>query len=86
MISTSKSLRCLDLSVGMVLSLSLVLNAICLSDATAYETDAAQLKLQQRNGNEWSAEDAQIDERLAKLRNNTGKSPNIIFILSDDIG
>lgn len=52
----------------------------------AYQTDAPQQRAAQINGDKWKQEDRAIDERLAGLEKRFGKKPNIIYILSDDIG
>lgn len=54
--------------------------------AAAIEPDGPQLAHAQRNAAAWAAEDAGIDARLAALEERFGKKPNIIYILTDDIG
>lgn len=54
--------------------------------AIAQQFDAPFLALQERHSGAWATEDKQIDERLANLETRFGKKPNIIFILTDDIG
>ena len=41
---------------------------------------------QKKNAQAWAAEDEKINERLAQLEKRFGKKPNIIYILSDDVG
>ena len=42
---------------------------------------------QAQNGERWAKEDKELDAKLAELRKqNGGKSPNIVYILIDDIG
>jgi arylsulfatase A-like enzyme len=49
--------------------------------------DAEYYILEKQNGEKWSAEDKDIDKRLAEFREkNGGKPPNIFYILIDDIG
>ena len=49
--------------------------------------DAEFYILEAQNGKRWSLEDKDIDKRLTEFRNkNGGKSPNIFYILIDDIG
>jgi arylsulfatase len=49
--------------------------------------DAEYAIIAAQNGPAWAADDKQIDEKLAALRaKNGGKSPNIVYILLDDVG
>ncbi|SHJ54522.1 arylsulfatase [Shimia gijangensis] len=49
--------------------------------------DAEYRILERQHGDRWTAEDTEIDAKLAELReNNGGKPPNILYILLDDIG
>ena len=49
--------------------------------------DAEHYILFEQHGQKWTAEDKQIDEKLAGIRErNGGKKPNIIYILIDDVG
>jgi len=49
--------------------------------------DAEYYILQAQNGEKWAAEDQTLDEALEAFREkNGGKSPNIFYILIDDIG
>ena len=41
---------------------------------------------QQKNAEAWAAEDMAINQKLAQLEKRFGKKPNIIYILSDDVG
>lgn len=41
---------------------------------------------QKKNAKAWAAEDKTINQRLAKLEKRFGKRPNIIYILTDDVG
>ena len=54
--------------------------------ATAQQFDAPYYDLQKRKKAKWAAEDKQIDAKLATLKQKFGKKPNIIYILTDDIG
>ena len=55
--------------------------------ATPLVHDAEYYILEKQNGERWSVEDKDLDERLAEFRKkNGGKSPNIFYILIDDIG
>jgi arylsulfatase A-like enzyme len=49
--------------------------------------DAEYLVLEAQNGEQWAADDAVVDQKLAEFReSNGGKPPNIVYILVDDIG
>ena len=46
--------------------------------------DAEYYVLKAQNGERWAAEDAELDKKLAALRQKHGAPPNIIYILWDD--
>ena len=46
--------------------------------------DAEYYVLQAQNGEQWAAEDATLDQKLAELREKYGRPPNIIHIMWDD--
>ena len=49
--------------------------------------DTEHYVLLHQYGDQWAAEDAEIDDRLAQLREaNGGEPPNIVYILIDDMG
>ena len=49
--------------------------------------DAEFYVLEAQHGEQWAADDKVVDRRLAAFREkNNGKSPNILYILIDDIG
>ncbi|MDJ0992343.1 MAG: sulfatase-like hydrolase/transferase [Dinoroseobacter sp.] len=52
----------------------------------ALEPDGPHMAHAERNAAAWAAEDADIDAKLAELEGRFGKKPNIIYILTDDIG
>ena len=52
----------------------------------AAQFDAPYNKLEKKHGAEWAKEDKAIDAKLAALEKKFGKKPNIIMVLSDDIG
>ncbi len=54
--------------------------------ASAFEPDGPHLDFANRNAETWAAEDADINVKLAELEAKFGKKPNIIYILTDDIG
>ena len=53
---------------------------------SAAQFDAPYYALEKRHKAEWEQQDKQIDEKLAALEKKFGKKPNIIYILTDDIG
>ncbi|MEM8681268.1 MAG: hypothetical protein AAGF97_18125 [Planctomycetota bacterium] len=52
--------------------------------ADAIVHDAEYYILEAQNGNKWSAEDQELDERLRELREQYGAPPNIVHIMWDD--
>ncbi|MEM7026504.1 MAG: sulfatase-like hydrolase/transferase, partial [Pseudomonadota bacterium] len=52
----------------------------------ALQPDAPFLMTQERMGAEWQVQDQEIDAKLAALEERFGKKPNIIYILTDDVG
>ena len=66
--------------------LSLVVSVGLASTSFAAQFDAPFMKAQQENKANWSKEDKALDKKLAALEKKFGKKPNIIFILTDDIG
>ncbi len=54
--------------------------------ADAFEADGPHLQFMEKNAAAWAEQDTAIDARLAALEQRTGKKPNIIYILTDDIG
>jgi len=49
--------------------------------------DAEYYILEAQNGEAWAVDDESVDNKLAAFRkNNSGKPPNIVYILIDDIG
>lgn len=64
--------------------------ALCASIATAQDTpiiaDGEFNFLRAQFGEQWDAQDVEIDARLAELREaNGGKPPNILYVLIDDV-
>ena len=46
--------------------------------------DAEYQKILKQHGAEWSAEDKELEKRLAELEAKHGKKPNIIYFMWDD--
>ena len=57
-----------------------------LPGAAAFQPDAPFTMHQERNKAAWASEDAAINAKLAALEAKFGKKPNIVYILTDDIG
>ncbi len=68
------------LSVALLTTLAFVHNA------DAFEADGPHLQFKEKNAVAWAEQDMEIDAKLAALEQRTGKKPNIIYILTDDIG
>jgi len=54
--------------------------------ARAQQADGPHLAFKKRNAAAWAEQDKQIDQKLAALGQKYRKKPNIIYILTDDIG
>ncbi len=52
----------------------------------AYQPDAPFVSHQKKHQQAWAKEDEAIDQKLAALEEKFGKKPNIIYILTDDVG
>ncbi len=65
---------------------ALLLVAAVPSISNAIQPDAEYLVREKQFGEQWAAEDAQVQQKLAALEEKFGKKPNIVFILADDIG
>jgi arylsulfatase len=46
--------------------------------------DAEYYVLESQNGEQWAAEDKEIDAKLDALRSKHGAPPNIVYVLWDD--
>ena len=69
-----------------VFVLSLVMTVGLVKTSFAAQFDAPYYEFQKLRGDEWAMEDKAVDEKLAELEKKFGKKPNIIYILTDDIG
>jgi len=66
----------ISICVGFTLSVSVY----------AYQPDAAYLTVEKKNAKKWAAQNVIIQQKLQELYRKHNKRPNIIFILTDDIG
>ena len=71
--------------IGMIL-LSLLMPLGLISPAFAIQPDAEYLVREKQFGEQWAADDKQVQDKLTALEKKFGKKPNIVFILADDIG
>lgn len=69
----------------VIQSISALLLAMVWGESGAYQVDAAQQQLAEKNRKEWSSQDRAVQKKLAQLKKSNGR-PNIILILTDDIG
>ena len=67
-------------------ALSLALALGFSTSALAQQFDAPYYELQKKHGDTWGEENKAIDAKLAALQEKFGSKPNIIYILTDDIG
>ena len=67
----------------------IVLSLIILSETNFAQDkivhDAEYYILNAQNWDRWATEDVELDKRLAELKKEHGKSPNIVYILWDDM-
>ena len=56
------------------------------SISNAIQPDAEYRVREKQFGEQWAADDKQIQGKLTALEKKFGKKPNIVFILADDIG
>lgn len=66
--------------------LSLVIAVGFVGTSFAQQYDAPYLVYEKKNKDKWAAEDKQVSKKLAALEKKFGKKPNIIMVLSDDVG
>jgi arylsulfatase len=74
---------CLSVALGMIV---LLLLGPLGGTVFAFQPDGPFLAYQERNAAQWAKDDEQIAAKLDALQKRFGKRPNIIYILTDDIG
>lgn len=65
---------------------ALVATAMIATAALGIEPDGPHIDFAKRNAEAWASEDSQIDAKLKGLEARFGKKPNIVYILTDDVG
>jgi arylsulfatase len=70
--------------LAILATMSLVLGPRLVDAKSKIVHDAEYYILEAQNGEKWSAEDKDIDKKLAELRKKYGQPPNIVYILWDD--
>lgn len=68
--------------------MALVLSLFSISTSIAQDKivhDAEYYVIEAQNGEKWNKEDKDLDKRLSALKKKYGKSPNIVYILWDDM-
>jgi arylsulfatase len=86
---TTKGVIQLAMIARLLKRTSLCLLCTCLASserASAIEPDGPFLAHQKRNAAAWAKQDSAINRKLTALEARFGKKPNIIYILTDDIG
>jgi arylsulfatase len=73
-----------SLKIFIAVSIALLIALPC--TVWAAQFDAPFYDLQKKKQKEWAKEDKQIEKKLKALRKKFGKRPNIVYILTDDIG
>ncbi len=71
---------------GIKSKLSKIKKAIFSGNSKGPQFDAPYYRQLERDGAQWAQDDKQVEDKLASLRERFGKSPNIIYILADDVG
>jgi len=79
----SKTTILFSLIVIPLLIFSLAANSPA-DTSTGIIHDAEYYILEAQNGDKWTAEDSQLDKKLAELKKKYGRRPNIIHIMWDD--
>lgn len=68
------------------LALSATISMGLSPEVNAYQPDGPHATHAKRNAAKWAEEDKEIDAKLAALEKKFGKKPNIIYVLTDDVG
>ena len=84
MIQLARFLGLISFSIGMVASQSVLAAKDIKSNYGIIHDSEFQVLLKQK-GDDWNAEDKEIEARLDALRKKHGKRPNIIYIMWDDM-
>jgi len=72
-------------SALMVIAMLFGNSSVQATDKIVHDTE--YYILQAQNGEKWTADDKEVDKKLAEFREkNSGKPPNILYILIDDVG
>ncbi|GAA6192797.1 sulfatase-like hydrolase/transferase [Phaeobacter sp. NW0010-22] len=71
---------------SMVIAASLLLGTSVLAEGDGIVRDGEYRYLEAQLGDQWAAQDKDIDAKLAEIRDtNGGKPPNIVYVLIDDV-
>ena len=73
-------------SIGIAVGTFVLLLGPLASSSFALQPDGPFLAYKERKASEWAKDDEQIAAKLDGLQKRFGKRPNIIYILTDDIG
>jgi len=75
------------ITVAAAIGLALSCGSPDVSAAKEIIHDADYYILEAQHNKQWAEDDKKVDQKLAEFRkNNGGKSPNILYILIDDVG
>ena len=70
-----------------LLALTMAAGALFLTQSGhAQQFDTPYYELEKKHAAEWAKQDEAIDAKLAALEKKFGKKPNIIYVLTDDVG
>ena len=78
-------MKVLKILLPLVLLVSFSISSLYSQNKSNIVHDAEYYIVEAQNGERWAAEDKDLDKRLAELRKEHGKSPNIVYILWDDM-